>query len=185
QAPAWQVSEPLQASPSEQEAPSGTAALTHLSSCGSQRSAVQALPSSHEGAGPGVQAPAWQVSAPSQKRPSEQEVPSATGVWMQPLGPQESVVQGLLSSQLSGVPGVQAPAWQVSEPLQTLPSEQEAPSAAVTCEQPPVGLQASTVQGLASLQSSGVPGEQTPDWQVSAPLQTLPSEQEVPFATAA
>jgi hypothetical protein len=48
---------------------------------------------------------------------------------------------------------------------------------------PVVGLQLSVVQAFPSLQTSAVPGVQVPDWQVSAPLQTLPSEHEVPSVT--
>src|SRR6266850_2210681 len=102
---------------------------------------------------------------------------------MQPLGPQESAVQGLLSSQLRVVPGVQAPALQISSPLQTLPSEQEVPSGTGVVKQPVAGAQASAVQGLLSLQLRGVPGAQAPARQVSAPLQASPSEQEVPSGT--
>jgi hypothetical protein len=40
---------------------------------------------------------------------------------------QLSVVHGLLSSQLGGVPGVHTPAWQVSAPLQTVASAQDVP----------------------------------------------------------
>src|SRR5438552_6788972 len=102
---------------------------------------------------------------------------------MQPLGPQESAVQGLLSSQLSGVPGVQVPILQVSSPLQTLPSEQEAPSGTGVSLHPEAGSQESVVQALPSLQTSGVPAAQRPCSQVSLPLQASPSEQEVPSAT--
>ena len=50
--------------------------------------------------------------------------------------------------------------------------------------QPVLELQPSLVQGLPSLQLSAVPAVHAPPWQVSAPLQTLPSLQAVPFATA-
>src|SRR6267143_1977222 len=182
QAPALQVSSPLQTLPSEQEVPSATGLLKQPVA-GSQASVVQALRSSQTSGVPGAQRPCSQVSEPLQASPSEQEVPSATGVWMQPLGPQESAVQGLLSSQLRVVPGVQAPALQISSPLQTLPSEQEVPSATGLLKQPVVGSQASVVQALLSLQTSGVPGAQRPCSQVSLPLQASPSEQEVPSAT--
>jgi hypothetical protein len=48
-------------------------------------------------------------------------------VCVQPVAVQASVVHALLSSQLSGVPGVHTPAWQVSRPLQAFPSEHDAP----------------------------------------------------------
>src|SRR6266850_2173419 len=181
QRPCSQVSEPLQASPSEQEVPSATGVWAQP--LGPQESAVQGFWSSQLRVVPGVQAPALQISSPLQTSPSEQEVPSATGVRKQPLGPQESVVQGLLSSQLRAVPGVQAPALQISSPLQTLPSEQEVPSGSGLLKQPVAGSQASVVQALPSLQTSGVPGAQRPCSQVSEPLQASPSEQEVPSAT--
>jgi hypothetical protein len=49
--------------------------------------------------------------------------------------------------------------------------------------QPVVGLQLSVVHAFPSLQVSAVPGVQVPDWQVSAPLQTFPSEHDVPLVT--
>src|SRR6266704_366654 len=134
----------LQTLPSEQEAPSGTGVALHPEA-GSQESVVQALPSLQTSGVPAAQRPCSQVSLPLQASPSEQEVPSATGVWMQPLGPQESAVQGLLSSQLRGVPGVQVPVRQVSSPLQTLPSEQEAPSGTGVALHPEAGSQESVV----------------------------------------
>ena len=74
--------------------------------------------------------PDWQVSAPLQTLASAHDVPFATGVRRQPaFGSQVSVVQGLLSAQLTGVPGWQTPARQTSTPLQRLPSLQDAPSA--------------------------------------------------------
>ena len=94
-----------------------------------------------------------------------------------------SVVQGLASAQLRAVPGVQAPAWQVSTPLHTFPSLHDVPFATARLRQPATGSQLSVVHGLLSLQLSGAPGEHTPSWQVSAPLHTLPSPHEVPSST--
>jgi hypothetical protein len=51
--------------------------------------------------------------------------------------------------------------------------------------QPDAGLQPSVVHTLPSLQVSGVPAVHTPLWQVSAPLQALPSGHAVPFARSA
>jgi hypothetical protein len=86
-----------------------------------QESAVHEMPSLHVG---GV--PAWQpsvalhVSTPSQTRWSSHT--ALFGVcWQPPVGSHESTVQGMPSSQLSGVPGRQMlPAPHVSIPLQTL-----------------------------------------------------------------
>src|SRR3989442_1201112 len=50
----------------------------------------------------------------------------------------------------------------------------------MSCVQPVIGSQASIPLPL---QVGGVPGVQTPDWQVSSPLQTLLSTHGVPFAT--
>lgn len=68
---------------------------------GSQVSSVQRLASSQARAGPGVQLPAVQVSAPLQGGlPSPQGVLSATGVWTQPVSAsQVSWVHTLPSSQ--------------------------------------------------------------------------------------
>jgi len=71
---------------------------------------------------------------------------------------QESAVHGLPSSQLVGGPFKQRPAWQVSAPLQGLPSEQEVPLGRLVWTQPEVALQVSVVQTLLSLQLSGGPG---------------------------
>jgi hypothetical protein len=91
-------------------------------------------------------------------------------------------VQTLLSLQLSAVPAVQAPLWQVSAPLQTLLSEHVVPFSTGAFWHPVPALQLSVVQTLLSLQLRAVPAVQVPLWQVSAPLQTLPSEHDVPLA---
>jgi hypothetical protein len=75
-----------------------------------------------------VQVPLWQLSAPLHTLPSGHGVPWATGVLPQPkIGSQVSVVQTLLSLQLSDVPARQMPPWHASLPLQTLPSAQGVP----------------------------------------------------------
>src|SRR2546425_926847 len=66
-------------------------------------------------------------------------------------------LQKLPSSQLRGVPGLQAPPWQVSAPLQALPSEQPVPSArGVWLHTPVIVLQLSVVQAFPSLQFASV-----------------------------
>ena len=50
--------------------------------------------------------------------------------------------------------------------------------------QPAVGWQPSVVHALPSLQTGGVPGAQTPLWQVSMPSQTSVPPQAMPFTTA-
>jgi hypothetical protein len=112
---------------------------------------------------PAVQVPVWHVSAPLQALPSEQEVPFDTFACAQPLTALHvSVVHRLLSLQLSAVPGVQAPPWQVSEPLHTFPSGQGVPLVTGAVAQPVAGLQLSVVHPFPSLQTSGVPAVQVP-----------------------
>jgi hypothetical protein len=182
--PLWQVSVPLHTLLSRHDVPLRTAVFTQPVTA-LQVSVVQTLLSLQLRAVPAVQLPAWQLSAPLQTVPSRQGVPLATGVFEQPkTGLQESVVQTLLSLQLSAVPAVHTPAWQLSAPLQTLPSRHAVPLSTAVLPQPVTGLQASVVQTLPSLQLSAVPGVHAPLWHVSAPLQTLPSEHAVPFASA-
>lgn len=73
--------------------------------------------------------PPSQVSVPLHKLPSLHEVPAGRGVNEQPdCARQLSVVHGLPSLQVKGVPAVQVPLLlQVSKPLHAFPSEQEAP----------------------------------------------------------
>src|SRR6185369_10539130 len=120
--PLWQVSSPLQASPSVHEVPSVTGAFTQPVPA-SQESSVQELLSLQSGAVPALQVPLRQISSPLQASPSVQEVPSVTGAFTQPVPvSQESLVQGLLSLQLGAVPASHDPLWQVSTPLQASPS---------------------------------------------------------------
>jgi hypothetical protein len=66
-----------------------------------------------------------------------------------------STVQGLLSLQVTAAPvRLQLPFWQVSAPLQALPSPQLVPLAALECTQPACAVQVSLVQALLSLQLS-------------------------------
>jgi hypothetical protein len=134
-----QASRPLQASPSSQKVATATGRWV-APAMGSQTSAVQGLPSSSVGEAPARQAPeAEQDSVPLQALPSAQEVPTGTGVCAGPVpGLQVSVVHGLSSSTVGGVPLTQAPALlHVSGPSQTLPSEQGVPGLARVCVGPP------------------------------------------------
>jgi hypothetical protein len=95
---------------------------------------VQGLLSLQLSAVPAAQTPAWQVSAPLHTFPSLHDVPFTTGTFRQPAtGSQLSVVQTLLSLQLSGVPAVHTPAWHVSVPLQRSPSGQGVPFVSAVC----------------------------------------------------
>jgi hypothetical protein len=177
-----QVSAPLQAFRSEHEVP-GVTGVWRTPSFASQESAVHGLPSSTTGAVPAEHAPCEHVSEPLQALPSEQEVPSSAAAWVTPVaGSQASAVQGLPSSSVGGVPGLQTPApLHVSLPLQAFPSEQDVPGGTTRCVTPRIGSHESTVQGLPSSVTGAVPAPQLPELlHVSAPLHALPSEQLVP-----
>jgi hypothetical protein len=87
---------------------------------------------------------------------------AAGAVWQPATGLHVSVVHGLPSLHVSGVPAVQVPPWQVSAPLQTLPSPQPVPFGTEVLPQPKTGLQLSVVQGLPSLHVRGVPAVHVP-----------------------
>ncbi len=138
--------------------------------------------------------PALQASLTVHALPSLQVVPVAALAKPQaPLtGSQVSMVQGLLSVQLTTLP-THVPLWQASGLVQGLPSSQVVPLGAVPCEQAPVvGLQVSVVQALLSLQSmfllahtsaqvvERAPGKHTPPLQLSPMVHTLPSLHSVP-----
>jgi hypothetical protein len=113
-----------------------------------------------------------------------QEVPLGEGLCWQPCAASHtSVVQGFASLQLGAVPGVQAPPWQVSRPLQAFGSLHAAPLEDGVCSQPTPAVHVSAVQGLLSLQLTDVPDWHVPLWQASTPLQRLPSLHEAPFVT--
>src|SRR5262245_18861896 len=85
-----------------------------------------------------------------------------------------SWVQGFPSEQPRAAPGAQTPLAQASPSVHALPSLQL--PATFAWPHPLAGLQVSFVQGFPSLQLSGAPGWPAPFTQVSAPLQTFPSE---------
>src|SRR4051812_23687936 len=67
----------------------------------------------------------------------------------------------------TGVPATQAPVpLHVSPPLQALVSAHEVPAATLLCEQVPLALQVSVVQGLLSLQLAAVHPGAKPSWKV-------------------
>jgi hypothetical protein len=170
QAPALQVSAVVQASPSSQAAV--LLVLTHPVA-GSQLSSVHELPSSQSGAGPPTQAPLPHVSAVVQASPSSQA--AVLFVLTHPVaGSHESSVQILPSSQTGGGPPLQAPPPQVSPDVQASPSSQAAVLLALT--QPVAGSQESSVHGLPSSHTTGVP-EHDPPEHTSEAVQALPSSQ--------
>jgi hypothetical protein len=184
QTPAWQVSAPLHAFPSEHAEPFGAFGWAQPV-VGLHESAVQGFESRQLSGVPAVQTPPWQTSPPSHTLASAQEVPLLTEAALHPVaGLQESVVHGFPSLQTSGAESVHVPFWQVSVPSQRLASAHWVPLGTFGLAHPVVGLQLSAVQAFPSVQLSGVPGLQVPAWQVSAPLHAFPSEQAWPFATA-
>src|SRR5207237_107180 len=117
--------------------------------------------------------------------PSLHDVPFGSAVCRHPAtGSQVSVVQGLLSLQLRGEPAVAPRGWHVSTPLHASPSLHAVPFGSAACRQPASGSHVSAVHGLLSLQLRAAPAVHIPDRHVSAPLHTLPSLHDVPFATA-
>jgi hypothetical protein len=175
---------PLQALPSAHAEPFGSDGFWQPVT-GLQLFAVHGLPSLQLSGAPAVQVPDWHVSSPLQTVLSAHDVPFGNGLVVQPkTGSQPSVVHGLPSLQVSGVPGVQVPAWQVSLPLHRLPSVHDVPLGTAGCWHPLTGWQLSAVHALPSLQTSGAPLAQEPLWHVSSPLQTLPSLHDEPLDNA-
>jgi len=153
---------PLHTVPSAHDVPFGAGGWRHPATA-SHESSVQGFASPHESGVPAVHVPLWHVSAPLHTVPSGHGVPFDTGTWTQPVsGLQESAVQTFPSSHASGIPGVQAPDWHVSLPLQTDASPHDVPSGTAAFTQPVTALQLSFVHTLPSSQASGVPGTQAP-----------------------
>jgi hypothetical protein len=134
--------------------------------CVLHESLVQALLSLQASGVPVRQVPLTHVSVPLHGFPSL-HVPLPAHAWQpdtstcrQPFWARQlSLVQGLLSLQLSGPADWQAPPAHVSVPLHTLPSSHDAPSlAGGLLHTPP--LQTSLVQAFSSSQSA--PEPQTP-----------------------
>ena len=179
-------SEPLQTLLSEQLVPAA-AGVCATPAIGSHESAVHGLPSSIVSGVPAAQRPPpSQSSVPLQTFASAQEEPFGVGVWLTPeAGSHASAVQGLPSSIVGGALATHAPeALHVSLPLQALPSEQDVPVATGVCRTPVFGSHESAVHGLPSSTVGAAPDAQAPLEHISAPLQALPSEHDVPFATA-
>jgi len=114
------------------------------------------------------------------KSPVVHELPSSQA----PIAPlcvqpwsfvQESVVQGLPSSQTMPGPPMHRPPAQLSESVHGSPSVQE-PAASV-CVQPAATSQPFCVQGLPSSQLSAAPPKHPESLQVSPMVHRLPSSQ--------
>jgi hypothetical protein len=206
-----QASPTVHALPSVHELPGVAGVWSHWSVVSLQVSIVHALVSLQSRAEPPRQVPLWQVSATVQNWPSLQPVPFGSVGWAQLPAAHVSVVHGFpssvhaplrlvktqpvvvlhvsvvhsrLSLQTVAGPGWHAPVpLQVSFDVHALPSLHGAPDSAFTWWQPPGSVHVSTVQELPSSQLSGVV-KQTPPWHCSLPLQTSPSEHDVPSETA-
>lgn len=140
----------------------------------SQLSAVHGLPSSQPTEAPPVQVPPAQASPAVQALPSSQA--AVLLVLLQPAcGSQTSVVQGLLSSQLTAVVPVHRPTAQVSPEVHASPSSQAVVLSVAV--QPTAGSQASVVHGLLSSHTTWVTPPHKPRAQVSPVVQALPSSQ--------
>jgi hypothetical protein len=169
--PLRQESPTVQAFPSLQEA----VLLVYAQPvAGAQVSVVQTFPSSQFSAAPPTHVPPLHASLVVQALPSLQG--AVLLVCVQPVaGLHESSVHRLPSSQLGPAPPTQAPPEQASPVVQALPSSQAAVLFAWV--QPVAGLQASSVQRLASSQFGAAPPTQTPPAQVSVVVQALASSQ--------
>jgi hypothetical protein len=88
-----------------------------------------------------------------------------------------------MAVQVTGVPAMQTPAWQISPPLQAFPSLQPIPLPIGVWVHVPSEPHASVVQGLPSSQLT-VPA-QVPPVHLSPTVQLLASLQPVPSVTGA
>ena len=179
QAPFVQTSPCVQASPSLQAAPSGLAedeqtpvdGLHVLTWHGSSRGARHRAPP--------VQTPALQVSLCVQALPSLQAVPSDTaGLEHLPVAGAHVPAAWHWSeaAQVTGLPAVQTPAWQVSPCVQELPSSQAPPVVGAqvpSAVAPPATLHA--VHGAAQAVAQQTPLTQKPLAQSTEAAQGRPA----------
>lgn len=147
----------VQSLASPHSAPSGRGVNTHPLD-GWQASLVHTLESSHARIPAATHAPLMQVSPVVHASPSSQAVPDGTAMKTHaPLAEShESVVHGLPSLQLAGVP-LQRPPLQASPVVQGSPSLQ-GPAIGAFAQLDP--LQESIVHGLLSSQFMHVPPQQ-------------------------
>jgi hypothetical protein len=189
QEPFWQVSLMVQALPSVQLVPLDLLVTGQIPVAGTHAPTVVQSVAAGQITGGVVcaQDPLWHVDTPLQRLPSSQLVPSDLLVTGQiPVAGTQAptVVQAVAAGHTTAVPAEQTPLWQVSMPLQRLPSSQLVPlDLLVTGQRPVAGSHVPTVvQAVGAGQTTAVP-EQTPFWQVSPVVQALPSEQVVPSET--
>ena len=135
-------------------------------------SVVQALPSSHVTAAPGLQTPPTQTSPLVHASPSLHA--RLLPAWTQPASAsQVSVVQGFASEQSWAGPGTQLPPAHLSPTVHALLSVQA--SALLLCTQPSALSHVSTVHGLPSSHASTPLPAQVPAEHASPVVHALPS----------
>src|SRR5207247_1910333 len=190
QAPAWQVSVRVQASPSSHGAPLSLAGLLQVPVVGSQVPAVwHWLAAVHTTGLAPTQAPAWQVSLCVHALASLQLVPlGLAGLLQTPVaGSQVPAVWHWLAAVHAALSApTQAPAWQVSLCVHALASLQLAPlGLAGLLQAPDAGLQTPAVwHWSAAVHTTGFVPTQMPAAQVSVCVQPLPSLHGAPSALA-
>jgi hypothetical protein len=142
QAPAKHVSPVKQRSPVLHAVPSGTEGLLHAPVDGLHVPAVVQAPLAvHVTAVPLLHTPPRHVSPVKQRFPVLHDVPSGSdGLLQMPVAGLHTpiVVQGPLARHVTGIPLVQAPAWQVSPLKQRFPVLNTVPLASGGLEQTPV-----------------------------------------------
>ena len=179
-----QISSPLQAFPSEHDAPSGRAETLHPL-IGSQTAARQGLSVEHGSVFPGAQVPSpSHVHSLMHASPSAHGNPAGMGFVAHPInGSQYAARHGLSVSHGADFPGEHAPfPSHVSSPLHASPSEHDVPSGFGKVVHPLCGSRTAVRHGLSVQQGCASPGVHTPaPSHVSWPLQALPSEHDVPF----
>src|SRR5215813_6622883 len=188
QAPAWQVSDWVQALPSLQALPLALSGLEQMPLAGSQTPASWHWSRAEQTTGfVPTQAPASQVSDWVQALPSVQALPVAlSGLEQMPLAGSQTPASWHWSraEQTTGFVPTQAPASQVSDWVQALPSVQALPVALSGLEQMPLaGSQTpASWHWSRAEQTTGFVPTQAPASQVSDWVQALPSVQALPVA---
>jgi hypothetical protein len=137
---ALQTSAPLHALPSLHDVPAATGVCV-TPPAGSHASVVQGLLSSMATVPVPVHVPAWHVSVAVHALLSLQAVPSAfVGFEQTPvaLSHVPALWHWSLATQVTGLPPLHAPAWQVSLCVHALPSLHDVPFGFSGLEHPPV-----------------------------------------------
>src|SRR5207245_9870870 len=186
--PALQTSPSVLASPSSHGVPSGVTGFEQVAFSGSQTPASWHWSWAVQTTGlTAVHVPPWQVSLSVQASPALPPVPSAL------LGFEHSPVPGLHvpaswhwsgAGQVTELPAVHVPPWQVSLSVQASPALPPVPSALLGFEHSPVpGLHVpASWHWSGAGQVTELPAVHVPPWQVSLSVQGSPSLHPVPSA---